>query len=391
MRFRALSLTAGVAVLALTAGGVLASVDTRDQHQDGASAKAWDAGDAGTAQTFTAAVSGHLDRVSLWGMDTGGTITGVDLLSGGPTGTLLGTSSAATPVNGAWFDSVFSPTVQVTAGSLYAFVLHTSGAVRIGGTCDTSAYTRGEALGFRTGIWQTIPGVSAFGSCIADFAFEEWVIPGAVTAPPTVAMAFGASSIPVGGTTSLTFTITNPNAAVPNVTPAVLVTTTLTNIGFTDTLPAGLLIATPNNIGGGCGGTITATAGTNLVSIAGLTLAAGATCGFGLDVIGTTAGTKDNTTTAITSSEAGAGNAASASVVVAAPAAVPTPTAAPTTIVQGATAAPTRALTPPPTSTVDRHGSGNEAPPLPLLILTALAGILATGLFLRPETRVRRR
>jgi hypothetical protein len=387
MRFRALSLLVGVAVLALTAGGVLASVDTLDQHQDGASATAWDAGDFGTAQTFTAAISGHLDRVSLWGLDSlGGTLTGVDLRSGGPSGALLGTSSSATPVNGAWFDAVFSPTVQVAAGSMYAIVLHTSGAVRIGGTCSASAYTLGEALGSTDGgsVWQTLPALSS--SCIADFAFEEWVIPGAVTAPPTVAMAFGAASIPVGGTTSLTFTITNPNVVVPTVTPALQATATLTNIGFTDTLPAGLLIATPNNIGGGCGGAITAAAGTNLVSITGLTLAAGATCGFGVDVIGTTAGTKSNATTAVTSVEAGAGNIASASVVVAA-AATPTPgpTAAPTPAAP--TAAPT--VTAPPTSTVDGRSSGSEAPPLPLVALAAITGLGVTGLILRRETGLR--
>src|SRR5262249_448838 len=64
-----------------------------------------------------------------------------------------------------------------------------------------------------------------------------------VVAPPTIAKAFGAASIPVGSVTSLSFTITNPNAAA-----------TLTGIGFTDNLPAGLVIATPNGVTGRCGG-----------------------------------------------------------------------------------------------------------------------------------------
>jgi hypothetical protein len=396
MRFRALSLLAGVTVLALTAGGVLAAVDQRDQHQDSAS-QWWDAGDYGTAQTFTAAVSGHLDRISLWGSDTSGTITGIDLREGGPTGTVLGTSSSASPVNGAWFDADFSPTVQVTAGSMYAIVLHTSGGVGLGGTCDAGAYTRGEAWGSTDlVVWQTIPDVTGHDVCITDLAFQEWVIPSAIAAPPTVAMAFGAASIPVGGTTSLTFTITNPNA-VPtvDVRPAGFFTGTLTNISFTDTLPAGLLIATPNNLGGSCGGVITATAATNLVSITGLTLAGGATCGFGVDVIGVAPGTQANTTGAITSTESDPGLTATASITVTAlstPAPIPTPTPAPT-LAPAPTPTPTprSSATPPPTGTSDRGGPGGESPLLPLLVLTAVAALAATTFVLRSDSRVHHR
>jgi hypothetical protein len=389
MRFRALSLVAGVAVLALTAGGVLAAIDAVDQHQDGAS-HSWDAGDHGTAQTFTAAVSGHLDRVSLWGLATTGTITGIDLLDGGPTGAFLGASLSATPVNGAWFDAVFSTPVQVTAGSMYAIVLHTSGAVRIGGTCDTGAYTRGDALGFRNDVgWETIPGVDAFDSCIADFAFQEWVIPDALAAPPTVAMAFGAASIPVGGTTSLIFTITNPNTVLTVDARPELVFGTLTNISFTDPLPAGLLIATPNNIVGSCG-TITAAAGTNLVSMAGLTLAAGATCTFAVDVVGVAPGVQANTTSAITSTQSDPGLAATASITVTA-LSTPAPAPTPTQSVLAVTAAPVRTNTPPPTSTGDSRGPGGESPLLPLLALTAVAALAATTFVLRSESRVHHR
>ena len=80
-----------------------------------------------------------------------------------------------------------------------------------------------------------------------------------VVAPPVIIKAFGAASIPLNGSTSLTFTIQNNNA-----------TTTLTGVGFSDTLPAGLVVSTPNGLTGSCGGgTITATAGTNVISLSG--------------------------------------------------------------------------------------------------------------------------
>jgi uncharacterized repeat protein (TIGR01451 family) len=123
--------------------------------------------------------------------------------------------------------------------------------------------------------------------------------------PPTFTKAFGAANIPVGGTTSLGFTIANPNSV------------SLTGVGFTDTLPAGLVVATPNGLAGSCGGgTITAMAGSGSVSLSGATLAASSSCNFSVNVTGTTAGTQNNTTGAVSSNEGSAGGVASASLVV---------------------------------------------------------------------------
>ncbi|TWB98053.1 putative repeat protein (TIGR01451 family) [Bradyrhizobium macuxiense] len=125
-------------------------------------------------------------------------------------------------------------------------------------------------------------------------------------APPVIAASFGAASIPLNGTTSLTFTISNPGHAV-----------TLTGVGFTDALPAGLVVATPSGVSGSCGaGTITAAAGGGSVNLANGSIPANGSCSFSVNVTGTSAGVKTNTTSVVTSNEAGSGNAATASVTV---------------------------------------------------------------------------
>src|SRR5207302_1312221 len=133
-----------------------------------------------------------------------------------------------------------------------------------------------------------------------------------VTAPPVIMKAFGAASIPLNGSTSLSFTIQNSNT-----------TTTLTGVGFSDILPTGLVISTPNGLIGSCGGgTITATQATNVVSISGASLAVSSSCTFSVNVTGTAAGLKSNTTGNVTSTQGGTGGTASASVKVESPPAI---------------------------------------------------------------------
>jgi uncharacterized repeat protein (TIGR01451 family) len=130
-----------------------------------------------------------------------------------------------------------------------------------------------------------------------------------VTTPPTIAKAFGAASIPLNGSTSLSFTINNPNTTVA-----------LTGVAFSDTLPAGLVVSTPNGLTGTCGaGTITATQGTNTISLSGGTIAASGSCTFSVNVTGIAAGTQTNTTGNVTSTEGGTGGTATASIDVVAP------------------------------------------------------------------------
>jgi uncharacterized repeat protein (TIGR01451 family) len=100
----------------------------------------------------------------------------------------------------------------------------------------------------------------------------------AVVAPPTISKLFGTvGSIVPGGTTTLSFTIDNPNGTVA-----------LNGVAFIDTLPAGLVVATPNGLTGSCGGgIITATPGSGSISLTGAMLAAGASCTFSVNVTAT--------------------------------------------------------------------------------------------------------
>ncbi|MGZ4809032.1 MAG: FG-GAP repeat domain-containing protein, partial [Thermoanaerobaculia bacterium] len=115
---------------------------------------------------------------------------------------------------------------------------------------------------------------------------------------PAISKAFGAPAITLNTSTSLTFQINNPND------PG----RTLTGVAFTDNLPAGVVVATPNGLTGSCGGgTITATADATSISLSGATLAGGSGCTFSVNVTATTVGHKTNVTSKVTANETGDG------------------------------------------------------------------------------------
>ena len=130
-----------------------------------------------------------------------------------------------------------------------------------------------------------------------------------VLAAPTVGLAFGASTIVQNAATSLSFTVTNPNG-----------TAGLSGVAMSASLPAGLVVATPNGVSGSCGGgAITATAGAGSISLSGATLAAAGSCTFAANVTATTTGTKTVNASA-SATTAGTGTAGSANLTVILPA-----------------------------------------------------------------------
>ena len=139
----------------------------------------------------------------------------------------------------------------------------------------------------------------------AAYVFTDLTVTGN---PPGIAKSFAAASVPVNGTTTLSFNITNPNPGVA-----------LSGVNFSDVFPAGLTVNNPSNVSGTCGGTVTATSGSNLVRLSGGSLAAGANCVISVTVKATTAGMKNNVTGIVGSTEGGIGNTASATLLVVAP------------------------------------------------------------------------
>lgn len=129
------------------------------------------------------------------------------------------------------------------------------------------------------------------------FAFT----PNFTAVAPTIAKSFAAGSVQIKGTTSLTFTLTNPDVA-----------TTLTGVAFADDFPAGMLVATPNGLANTCGGIATATQGTGSVSLTGATIASNSSCTLMVNVTATSSGNLTNTTGAVISANSLPGNTASA-------------------------------------------------------------------------------
>jgi uncharacterized repeat protein (TIGR01451 family) len=118
----------------------------------------------------------------------------------------------------------------------------------------------------------------------------------ALIAPPTIAKAFSPATIPLGGTSTITFTVTNPNSAA--VLPA-----GLTRAGFSDTL-TDMVIAAPPNVGGTCTnlGFATAAGGSSFVA-SGMRLLPGASCTVTVNVTSTVPGVHPNQTSGVVTAE----------------------------------------------------------------------------------------
>ena len=208
------------------------------------------------------------------------------------TDTLPTNLKVATP-NGA--SNTCGGTLVATAGS--SSIALSGGTVAAGATCTVTVNVTSATAGSYTNTAGALTETNGPSGPTATATLT-------VLAPPTTVIAFGAATISYGGTTTLTYTITNPNSGAG-----------LAGISFTNTLPAGLVVSTPNGLSGACGGAVTATAGSGTITLSGGTLTAGSNCQIVVNVTGTTAGVKNNSVT-VSATTAGAGTAANASVTV---------------------------------------------------------------------------
>ncbi|MEM9555606.1 MAG: IPTL-CTERM sorting domain-containing protein [Acidobacteriota bacterium] len=182
-------------------------------------------------------------------------------------------------------------TVTAAAGS--STVSYTGGTVAAAATCTVQADVVVTVQGPTTLVNTTQALTSSLGDSGTASASLD------VDPPPTFAKAFAPTTIAAGGVSTLTLTIDNTAAA--NAAMA---------LDVTDTLPAGLEVATPPNASTTCaGGTVTAVAGSDTVSYTGGTVAAGATCTVQADITAPADGSFVNLTGDLTSSLGNSGTA----------------------------------------------------------------------------------
>ncbi len=195
------------------------------------------------------------------------------------------------------------PTVSgcTVIGSIGTTSLNLSTAVTAGTNCVITFTVKGTTPGIKNNVTSNVSSNEGGSGATASDSLT-------VIAPPTISKAFGTQTIPLNGTTTLQFQITNPNAAVD-----------LTGVAFTDTMPSGLsVLSSPAPVIAGCGSGALAGFPT-AVNLTGATVSAGSTCTITVTVTGTMAGTQNNLTGKVSSTEGGAGSTAAASVTVIAP------------------------------------------------------------------------
>lgn len=226
-----LALALGVGLALTFSLPAQAATDTLDQLQNGTSSVEL-AGQM--AQTFTAGITGQLDRVSLAADTSFATFTvQLESVSGTfPDGTaVLGTSSfsGSYACCRRFHDFYFSPTIGVTAGGHYAIVVLVTSRTHLSWYTSNGAdnYPGGSLyVGSLGGAWTPDP---VHGG---DFAFQTWVIGGSAPPPnqaPTVAADSSTVNVNEGTAPTMTGTFADTDG------DAVAVTATVGTITRTGT------------------------------------------------------------------------------------------------------------------------------------------------------------
>jgi uncharacterized repeat protein (TIGR01451 family) len=227
-------------------------------------------------------------------------LTGVTFTDSLPSGLqVAATPSAATTCGGI-------PTWAPTAGATsLTFGSPTGATIPASGSCTVSVNVTGTVDGSHqnvSGFISSTNGSTNTGSTGSASATLT------VLKPPAISKLFAPNPILANGTSTLTFSISNPN-----------LNNALTGVAFSDNYPAGVTNTNPLSTSNSCGGTLTLAAGGNLMSLSGGTVAGGASCIITTTVTASSVGTYANTSGAVSSANGGTGNTASDTLTVNAP------------------------------------------------------------------------
>ena len=225
-------------------------------------------------------------------------LTGAAFTDNLPSGVqVAATPAAATTCAGTW-----SPTSGSTA------LVFAAGTIPASGSCTVSVNVTATTAGPHSNT-------SGFVSTTESGTNTTSIGSATLTAvlPPSIAKQFAPSPILAGGTSTLTFTITNPNQ-----------NDAIGGVAFADTFPtspgAMVVAGTPNATTSGCGSpTFSPVPGAGSITFSGGTIAGGGTCTVTVNVTAPATGTYNNTSGAVShviNAQTVNGNTASDSLVV---------------------------------------------------------------------------
>ncbi|MEM7028973.1 MAG: hypothetical protein AAF629_05230 [Chloroflexota bacterium] len=197
----------------------------------------------------------------------------------------------ATPANAT---TTCSGVVSATSNS--SVISLSNSTVAIGESCTVSVDVTSTVAGIYTNTTGSLNSSLGIGNVAIDIL--------TVNAQPEFNKMFIPDVIVVDETSILSFTISNLNSTVA-----------ASDLTFTDNLPSNLVVASPANNITTCGGTITATASSGVISYGGGSVNAGASCTISVAVTSSVAGTYTNTTEPLSSS-LGLSNVATASLTI---------------------------------------------------------------------------
>jgi uncharacterized repeat protein (TIGR01451 family) len=181
-------------------------------------------------------------------------LTGLGFLDTFPTGMTVSTTPNASQCNG---------TVNTTSGSITL----SGGSLAEYQTCQVKV----EVTAPDSGIYENCIEPGGLKNDQAKTNQSPVCDTLTVNDAPQIAKSFSPNPVAAGDPTVLTFTITNPNDSKG-----------ITGIGFTDTLPTGLTLASVPNTNQ-CGGTVSSTE--NSITLSGGSLAAGGNCKVVVNVL----------------------------------------------------------------------------------------------------------